>query len=246
MEDDVDVFDHALAPGCRLRFVTFNIRHAEAGIERVIETLRSLSPDVVFLQEVDCRCRRSGDVDQAAMIAQALRFTSVFGAAFPFDGGEYGLALLARGRLDLERVLRLPHPTQRRGDGFGEPRLVLVARHGDWTLACTHLGLDPQERMQQARAVQRELRGYKRLVLAGDLNEPPGDPVSHLWRGWLTDAFQEAGGEEKLTAPPDRPQHRIDFIFRSVDVPPATGAFVGPAGASDHRPVIVDFADRRS
>lgn len=226
-----------------MRCVTFNIQHAAEGLDRVEQLLRQLEPDVAFLQEVDRGCRRSGRVDQAQSLARALGMHALFAEAFPLEGGSYGLALLSKRPLQALGVHRLPHPAPREDDGRGEPRILLVARSGALTLACTHLGLSEEERPVQAAVIRQALEGQPNLLLGGDLNEGREGPVLARWAGWLEDTFKKGAPSERVTAPPDRPQTRIDFVLRSTDAPRVTASFVGPAGASDHRPVVVDFAD---
>lgn len=224
-----------------MRTVTFNIQHGVAGLDRVAALLQALAPEVAFLQEVDRGCARSGRVDQAASLAQALGMHFVFEEAFPFEGGSYGLALLTRGAMGPARRVALPHPSPLHADGRGEPRILLHAPYGGRLLACTHLGLSQAERGPQARAIRHALEERPDVLLGGDLNEGSNGDVLAAWNGWLVDAFHEAGGAESESSPADRPRTRIDFVLRGSEVAPAVHAFVGPAGVSDHRPVIVDF-----
>jgi endonuclease/exonuclease/phosphatase family metal-dependent hydrolase len=224
-----------------MRGVTYNIQHGAGGLEQVAAVLRDLAPDLVFLQEVDRGCRRSGGIDQAAWLATALGQHLAFAEALPFDGGSYGIALLSRTPLTAVRSVPLPHPSPRCDDGHGEPRILLMAETSELTVGCTHLGLSDEERPEKAAAIRRALEG-RSVLLGGDFNEGPGQAVSRKWDGWLTDCFRETGAAEHPTAPSDRPAARIDFIFRSAAAPKPLHAFIGPSGASDHRPVIVDFA----
>lgn len=226
-----------------MRAVTFNIQHGAEGLDRVSSFLRGLVPDIVFLQEVDQGCARSGGVRQAEVLGHALGLHAAFAEAFGFDGGAYGIALLSRGPLESVTVLRLPHPSPRQADGNGEPRVLLWARSGPWTLANTHLGLTATERLEQAHRIRSVLSNTPRLILAGDINEGPGGPVTHAWGGWVQDAFVEAGAAEERSAPPEGPPVRIDTILHGVDTPRAVRARLGPPGFSDHRAVIVDFEE---
>ncbi len=162
----------------------------------------------------------------------------------PWEGGSYGIALTARWPLAEVRTVRLPHRSPRQPDGYGEPRVLLVARSGRLLLAGTHLGLDATERLEQAAAIRSELRGAEPLILGGDLNEGPAGPVtSDTWRDWLQDAFRQGGGVETVTGPPDAPPVRIDAVLASRTAPRALRATLGPDGISDHRAVIVDFEE---
>ena len=225
-----------------LRCVTWNLEHGAKGLAAVAQVLRALSPAVVFLQEVDRATRRCGGVDQAASLAHELGLTATFAEAFAFDGGSYGLALLTPGPLSEVTTTRLPHPAPRQEDGHGEPRILLSGEWNGIRFACTHLGLTPDERVEQARALLEALHPFEPVILGGDLNEGAQGAAVGLLGSRLSDAFQVAGGAETRTSPSDRPATRIDFVLASARAPEPLRAFVGPAGASDHRPVVVDFA----
>lgn len=249
MQNDLDAFEHVLER--RLRLVTFNIRHGEMGLDKVAQVLQDLSPDVVLLQEVDLDCRRSGNVDQTRILAQGLGLHGCFAEAIPLEGGSYGLAILSRLPLGPEQILRLPQPFEHTGNGHGEPRIALFVevrngeKQGGLVLGCTHLGLDPNERLQQAQALRSVLGttfAGRPVLLGGDLNEGRNGQVLATLGDQMEDAFAAAGGTELESAPEDRPRTRIDFVLRSTEAPFPVAAFVGPEGASDHRPVVVDFA----
>ena len=85
-----------------LRVVSSNIRHGvgmdgKLDLDRTAAVLRRLEPDLVALQEVDERCRRSGGVDQAAALGKALGMAHRFGEFMDHDGepGSESLAVLA-------------------------------------------------------------------------------------------------------------------------------------------------------
>ena len=66
-----------------LRIVTWNIACGAKGYENPnisgqAKLLKSLSPDFVFLQEVDKNCETSFVVDVAQKLAEALNFQSCF------------------------------------------------------------------------------------------------------------------------------------------------------------------------
>ena len=99
-----------LASGCisdggpqelRLRVMAYNIKHGHGNdgvvdLERAAAVIEAVAPDVVTLQEVDERCGRSGEVDQAAWLGERLGMESIFGTFMDYDGGRYGMALLSR------------------------------------------------------------------------------------------------------------------------------------------------------
>ena len=71
-------------PASDMRVVTYNIKHGRGNddvvdLARTAAVLRSLTPDIIGLQEVDNRAERSGKVDEAEALGQALGMHHAFG-----------------------------------------------------------------------------------------------------------------------------------------------------------------------
>lgn len=245
--------------------MTYNIRSClgvdwRASLKRVTEVLASLEADVVALQEVDVGRLRSGRVNQAEHIAEALGMRAVFQRAVRWPDGEYGIATLTR--LDIEGVetRRLPLPRL----PYLEQRVaIMVALRRDdakLVLVNTHLGLLARERRLQTAYLQRWLGDVARAhptVLCGDLNASPRAPELRLLDGALSDAFggdafgnNAVGGDARgLTFPARFPLRRIDHIRVSRQIDCETVAIPRTAlarAASDHYPVVADIAIRES
>ena len=109
-------------PG-EIRVVTYNIRAAMGGLDVIAEDLRRLAPDVVALQEVERGVRQSREIDQARSLGEALGMHHAFGASFPVERGEHGVALLSRFPMSEVEVVRLPRLVQATDD-------VRVRGHG--------------------------------------------------------------------------------------------------------------------
>src|SRR5712691_6414157 len=93
----------------RSRIATWNIRAARsAPVDAIADELKAMRADLIALQEVDVRTRRTGFVDEPAALATALGF-------------HYGLAILSRWPLTEVRRHRLT------ATGAAEPRIVLEA-----------------------------------------------------------------------------------------------------------------------
>jgi endonuclease/exonuclease/phosphatase family metal-dependent hydrolase len=85
----------------RLRVLSYNIHHAEGvdrklDVERIARVILSVKPDLVALQEVDQKVKRSQGIDQPAELARLTKMQVVFGANIELQGGHYGNALLSR------------------------------------------------------------------------------------------------------------------------------------------------------
>jgi len=219
----------------QLRVLTYNIHHGEGrdgkfDYERLAKVITDLKPDVVALQEVDRKTRRSSGVDQAALLGKLTGMNSAFGNAMYFQGGEYGEALLSRFPIDEVKAHHLPfRPGQ-------EPRTALAARvkpdNGlpEFIFVGTHLCHQSNAtRTEQTQQINRLFTAEEGppVILAGDLNaRKDSDPMNVL----LSERWIDA------TAP----RSRIDYVlvrshnpWRVVEV-----TIVDEMVASDHRPVL--------
>lgn len=219
-----------------LRVVTWNIRHGQGtdgrlDLARVAATLASLRPDVVLLQEVDRGCARSGGVDQARALGEGLGLAHAFAAHRPFDGGEYGLAVLARGRVEAATALPLeaaPRP-------LIALEAVLVLEAGPRVAAlCVHLVDTLAERTAEAAAVRAaaETRAPGLPVfVGGDFNGARDTAPLAAFGGW------QLADPAAPTFPADAPVREIDFLLASRGAWREAAVTPEPL-AADHRPVL--------
>jgi len=223
--------------------MTYNI-HAAKGVDskvdlpRVADVIRSYGPDLVALQEVDVHRARTGTVDQARELANALGMTAVFAPTLERDGGHYGIATLTRLPVLEQRQITLPSANH----GKSQPRCALVTRHtwdgGALELINTHLSVLFRERPGQVAAIAAEMAG-EALVIAGDFNCTPWSPAYRLLARGLKSATRFA-----RTWPSPAPIVPIDHIFfRGRLGVVSAGAWTGgPARrASDHLPVVAEL-----
>ena len=219
------------------RVATWNIRAARsASVSAIADELRAMQADVIALQEVDVRVRRTGFVDEPTALATALDFQYVFAAAIKWDQGDYGLAVLSRWPLTDVKRYRLD------ATAAEEPRIVLEAticaggralhvfnHHADGRVAARDTGFAQLKRIVQAR-----LGGG--LLVLGDFNEPIEGPGIH---GLLEAGLVDVGNDHDLGTSGNR---RIDYLL--ADAPfarRATTAHVWPTDKSDHNAVLADL-----
>lgn len=235
----------------RLRVLTYNIHHGEGtdgklNLARIARIIAEQKPDLVALQEVDVKTRRTGNVDQPAELARLTRLHAVFGKGIDFQGGEYGNAVLSRVPVQSSKVHRLP---VKEGE---ERRCALVVTVRPWEVGpevdfvATHLNhRDEAERVREVEEIHRVLEpdAARPTVLAGDLNAmPPSAPIKRFVGAWK-DAAAEASAaspEGAMTFPAGRPVRRIDYVmlrpaaaWRVIET-----SVVNESVASDHRPVL--------
>ncbi len=256
------------------RVLTLNLQHGVLGGTGAVATgteltdalapLRDQAPDVLAVQEVDRGQGRSGHLDQAQLVADALGLPHLrFAAALDGDvtgprrapdragnhpGPAYGVALASRYPVLATFVRRLPgldtllpRPLPHR---FGltetdEPRVllaaVLAAPTGPLAVACTHLSTLLPVAAVQLRQVIASTGGLGTPALVcGDLNLRTS-AVQLLARGW-----QRA---EALTFPVVRPDRQIDHLLLSAGERPGAVVEVRslPLGVSDHRGLAAEL-----
>jgi endonuclease/exonuclease/phosphatase family metal-dependent hydrolase len=110
----------------------------------------------------------------------------------------------------------------------------------------------PRRNMQEAATVRaaqadhlvRIVSGSRRpLVVGGDFNSPPDSYACQRMLEGLQSAFAYAGSGFGWSFSSSHPVLRIDHLFASHDLE-VLGCRVLPTSASDHRPVVADFAWR--
>jgi endonuclease/exonuclease/phosphatase family metal-dependent hydrolase len=225
-----------------LRIITYNTRGSKGmdgvrSTQRIAETLRPFSADVVCFQEIYERIPPALE-DQPARLGAMLNRRFIFQRCLDFAFGGYGNGIAAPASGESFRHT-LPSGKEQRG--ALEVRLRSVGGLSAVTIFCTHWGLDAAERMQQAEALANLVNAAPRpLIVCGDLNETPNGPAVRdlLERTGLIDP--NAGGNCP-TFTSTNPTARIDYILHSPDLRAA--AFeVLRSEASDHLPVMADLA----
>jgi endonuclease/exonuclease/phosphatase family metal-dependent hydrolase len=214
-----------------LRFLTYNIRHAQGvggvvSIARVARAIASVSPDVVGINEA---YRWPGVFDQSARLGELLAMRPAFQANVVRGRTEYGNALLCRGASRVIADVRLSKRL--------EPRGCLVTEvetpHALFRVAVTHLSLHRRTRAVQLQELACALPTDLPLVLMGDLNCGGEDLAPVL-------GILSAPDETPPTFPSVHPARRVDHILFSRHWRFRNIATVRTL-ASDHVPLYADL-----
>lgn len=243
----------AQAPGRPLRVMSYNIHHAEGSdavldLDRIAGIIRDNGAEVVGLQEVDRHWgARSGFVDQAGALAEALDMHVVYGANLdldPLEPGQprrqYGTAILSRYPILESSNTYLPNVAGKEQRGLLHARVVV--RGVRVNVYNTHLQHDSQPlRLEQAGAVRDLITARSGpYLLMGDLNATPEAPeVTHLTEA-MTDTWDAVGTGPGYTYGATNPTKRIDYVLSSPDIA-LDDAVVVSTQASDHLPVVVSL-----
>jgi len=229
--------------GNRVVVLSYNIRHGEGidgriDLARIALVIKSVSPDLVSLQEVDARTKRSNGVDQAKELARLTGMRAVFGPSMYFEGGKYGNAVLTKLTVKKASIIRLP----------GEPRsalCVMVEMPGakgemaSFAMIATHLDVEAKPRNESPPLISKLLAFNMNApaILAGDMNDVPESPtILALGRIW-GNATSRKG---LFTFPSDDPVRQIDYVMcRPSNRWKVVGSRVlNVTVASDHRPIM--------
>lgn len=225
----------------RLKVLSYNLRFGElASLEALAAFIKEQDPDIVALQEVDCRTYRDRAPKQHGKdFATELGFRTgmipAYGKTIPYAGGYYGIAILSK--YPLAKVERIYLPKTANGK---EQRAVLVAdveyREGEYiTFASTHLDYtNTEERQVQVRKINEVLAAKNNpVIVAGDFNaRPDSKEISEGMNAWKIVSNLEP------TIPANEPRSTIDYIFcYPKDKWSSVDATTYKVQLSDHLPV---------
>ncbi len=233
---------HAQLPN-ELRVLTYNIHHGEGvdgkiDLPRIAEVIKSATPDIVAVQEIDQGTQRTARVDQPAELARLTGLKAIFARNIDWEGGGYGTAILTR--LPVKGVEQHRLPSHYNGEQRGVQVVELGAGDDTVVVFATHLNYRPEEgeRLDSVKKIRSLLPAYgdTPMVLAGDLNaEPESETMTQFGADW-----RRANAEPLTTYPAEAPAKQIDYVLvRPTERWKVVDARVleEPA-ASDHRPVL--------
>ena len=253
-----------LCPAGSLRIVNWNINRG-LQLQKVIQFLAGVKPDIVLLQECDLNARRTHHLNVAREIAQQLRLNYVFGREFQeltqgsrASPAYHGQSTLSRWPLSNSRILRFqmqsnfwhPHwfipeidPFQERIGG----RLALISdvdiagkKIITYNLHLESRG-DDGLRESQIEETLMDVRQYSTntpVLIAGDfnMNVSEGIVAAAIRRSQLRDAFVT---QHPATTPSSffEDGRVIDWIFSRGTVRLSQAQVHRSISASDHYPL---------
>jgi len=236
-----------------MRAMTYNIQHGEhykhneIDLSLMAQEIRKAGADFCGLNEIRGQGPHPDYTEQAEIIARELGWYSYFAPAITFpDGGPYGNAFVSRFPIKSAEKIMIPDPAVKDEDAYYETRdiirAILETDEGDLTLLVTHMGLAQGEKRNAVttvlKLVEEEKAAGHALILMGDFNMTPGDPILQPIFAALEDTTPLTGDDKSW--PSDNPEIKIDYILsHRVKV---TAARILPVESSDHRPVIADFS----
>jgi endonuclease/exonuclease/phosphatase family metal-dependent hydrolase len=240
----------ATAGGQTIKIMSYNIHHANPpskskegliDVDAIAGVINKEHPDLVGMQEVDNNTKRSGIINEAALIAEKTGMQYHFFKAIDHDGGDYGLAIFSKYPIKSFTKVDLPQVMK------GEARILSyitlnIPGKGKITFANTHLDAQHPDsnRIVQVKRIMAEMAKQNGpIIITGDFNsEPDKETIKILDQNFKRSCVDGC----PFTIPQYAPNKTIDFIaIKNVDWPVVEHKVIPELYASDHRPVTAIF-----
>ena len=155
-----------------LRIGTYNIKHgAEANLDlkTIAKVITDANLDIVGIQEVDYRTKRSNGIDQPRMLAEAAGMPYyVFVRGIDYQGGQYGTLILSKYPIISSEVIPL-ESWDKEGRALGHA--VIDVNGFQFDFFNTHLSYeDTTLRKEQFFQVSEKTDACQNFILTGDFN----------------------------------------------------------------------------
>jgi len=217
----------------KLRIVTYNIHkgfsqfNKHMMVHELREQLRLLSPDIVFLQEVQGRHSKHAkqienwpEASQQDFLAEDVWQSSAYGSNVIYDHGHHGNAILARFPIEHSHNQDVTHLRFERR-GLLHCAINIPGLEKALHCVCVHLSLFAQSRRKQMDALSRYLDEITEpdspLIIAGDFNDWRNEADELLaQRLGLIEVFGGVYGSPESPGrsyPAKRPILRLDRIY---------------------------------
>jgi endonuclease/exonuclease/phosphatase family metal-dependent hydrolase len=217
--------------------MTYNVRNCfgvdgKIDYQRIAGIINRVNPRVLALQELDSATQRSEGKVVLDTLAGQTKMYHVYGPSIDYLGGKYGIGVLTRDKPVAWKIIPLP--------GREEKRCMLIVELEDFVFCCTHLSLNPEDRLRSTEIINEQFNGStKPVFLAGDFNTlPESEPIKNLKTRW-----QMLNNPANATIPSDYPRRCIDYIFllnsKNQKIKIVNSFVENEPVASDHRPVWV-------
>ena len=236
------------------RMMTYNIHKGIGGLDRrydlqrIVDVIGHYQPHIAFLQEVDYEVPRSKHHRQVEVLAERLDFEyTAFQKNVSVKQGHYGNAILSRFPLETPRDLELKVSIKKNRRALITGAEIFDGQQSRTLLLCnTHLGLAGFERKIQINRILKfedyaDLHPEMPAIIGGDFN----DVWKSHGRKLMFPAGYQCAVQKARTFPAAFPLMSLDAIYYHGGIRLLNG-FAGKTKldrqASDHLPVIADFA----
>jgi len=242
-----------------MRFLLYNIRYAtghqngyhlplpfsgffkktELNLQRIINFISSINPDIVALVEVDSGSYRTGKFCQAQVIAEQLGFNYVVENKYQDDSlaqmvpvlNRQSNALLTRKSIEQYKFYYFEQ---------GVKRLIIQTDLQKIAIFIVHLSLKYRHRQNQLEFLHSLIEETdKEVIIAGDFNTFWGSRELKLFLA--ATGLKNANVSNAPSHPSHGPKRQIDFILHSSGIQ-IDNFYIPDVRLSDHSPLVCDFS----
>lgn len=214
-------------------------KRTSVNLQRIINFIASVNPDIVALVEVDSGSYRTGYFCQAQVIAEQLGYNCIVESKYRADSIAQKVPVL---RQQCNALL-----TKQTIEDFhfhyfeqGVKRLVLQTDLLSVAIFIVHLSLKyrhRQNQLEQLHALTRDIG--KDVIIAGDFNTFWGSRELNLFLA--ATGLKNANLTNSPSHPSHAPQRQIDFILHSPGIR-IDSFYIPDVRLSDHSPLVCDFS----
>jgi len=241
-----------------MRFLLYNIRYAtghkngyhlplpyagffkntENNLDRIVDFIDTIHPDIIGLIEVDSGSYRSGNYCQAHYIGNRLNYNHVVESKYGDNSFAQKLPVLkqqANALLTNREIVK---------SSFfyfeeGIKRLVIQVELEEIVIFVVHLSLKFRHRQQQLEQLHQLIKEVdKHVIVAGDFNTFWGNRELELFLS--ATKLKNANLNNYPSHPSHSPHRQLDFILHSPALE-ATNFYIPNVHFSDHSPLVCDF-----
>ena len=214
------------------------LKHTNGNLQKIVEFIKPLDPDIIGLIEVDAGSFRSGKNNQAESIAQELQYFHVYQSKYSTDSVAQKVPVLNK---QGNAVLTKQEIVSQNFHYFnnGVKRLVIELELEDFSIFLVHLSIKYRHRQYQLQDLHNIVKKIKRpVIVAGDFNVLWGDRELQLFLA--ATGLHSANSNGQPSHPSRAPRRQLDYIFHSPEIQ-VTHFQIPQVKFSDHAPLICDF-----
>ena len=202
------------------RLVTYNVgifnKYIKDDYQLIADMMKEIDADAICMNELDNNTNRTRHVYQLKHFASLMgSWDFEYGAAMPYDGGEYGEGVTTRKKAVNKFSVALP-----KGVG-AEPRVLVVMEMEDYVICTSHLDhVSSEAQLGQVELITKTMKerygdSGKPVFLGGDMNATPSSETGKLLqKDWEILTITGFG-----TFPSDNPSKCIDYIMQLKGTP---------------------------
>jgi endonuclease/exonuclease/phosphatase family metal-dependent hydrolase len=212
-------------------------------LQRITEFIKAQDADIVGLIEVDTGSIRTGNVNQAEVIAKALGHYSVYQCKYGTKSLNQHLPIV---RKQGNAFLAAPRVRGERFHYFdkGIKRLIIELELDDVSIFLVHLSLKYRHRQEQLHYLHDLIvASQKPVIIAGDFNTFWGEHEIYLFM--KASQLRSANARGLPSYPSTAPRRELDFVLYGNGIS-VTNFWIPSVQFSDHLPLICDFEVNRS